>query len=248
MTVSRTPRAPFSTSCASPTGASASPPSRLIRLGRHVPRRGNAFSQWLGLLLRLMGWRVRGHWPDIPKAVVIVAPHTSNVDGLLSVAAILALRLRLQFFMKHTAFPWPLAGLIRWFGGIPVNRGAAGDLVDASAARFAEHEQLLIAITPEGTRHAPVEWKKGYYHIAHRAGVPIICVGYDYARREIVIRDTIVPCGDYARDYPLLLAQFHRIAPRHPERLSLPLRDLIERREGADPEHGHCPAPPFQER
>lgn len=211
-----------------------SPHPRLIGLGPQVPRRGNAFSQWLGLLmLRLLGgWRVRGHWPDVPKAVVIVAPHTSNMDGVLSVAAMLALRLRLQFFMKHTAFPWPFAGLIRWFGGIPVNRGAAHDLVGASAEQFARREQLLVAITPDGTRHAPKEWKKGFYWIAHRAGVPILCVGYDYARREIVILEALTPSGDYEKDYPLLLAQFRGIEPRHAERLSQPLRTLREAARG----------------
>lgn len=219
-------------SASSPTApAFPSPHPRLIGFGPQVPRRGNAFSQWLGLLLlRLLGgWRVRGHWPDVPKAIVIVAPHTSNMDGVLSVVALMALRLRLQFFMKHTAFPWPLSGLIRWFGGIPVNRGAAHDLVGASAEQFARREQLLIAITPDGTRHAPREWKKGFYWIAHRAGVPIICVGYDYARKEIVILDTLVPSGDYEKDYPLLLEQFRGIEPRHPGRLSQPLRELRAR-------------------
>lgn len=217
------------TPAASP--AVPSPHPRLIGLGPRVPRRGNALSQWLGLwMLRLLGgWRVRGHWPDVPKAVVIVAPHTSNMDGLLAVAAILALRLRLQLFMKHSAFPWPFAGLIRWFGAIPVNRAAAHDLVSASAEQFATREQLLVAITPDGTRHAPREWKKGFYWIAHRAHVPILCVGFDYARREIVILDTLTPSGDYDKDYPTLLEQFRGIAPRHPERLSLPLREARAR-------------------
>lgn len=232
MTVPQTPRSPLALVSAflpraTPRPFPASTSSRLIEPGRHVPRRGNAFSQWLGLMmLRVMGWRVRGHWPDIPKAVVIVAPHTSNVDGVLSVAAILALRLRLSLFMKHTAFPWPLAGLLRWFGAIPVNRAAAHDLVAASARQFAEHEQLLVAITPEGTRHAPAQWKQGFYWIAHRAGVPIICVGYDYARREIVILDAVVPTGNAEADLPGIIALFRGITPRHPDRLSRPLREL----------------------
>lgn len=203
---------------------------RIIGLGPSLPRRGNAFSQWLGLsLLRLLGWRIRGHWPDLPKAVVIVAPHTSNWDGILSVIAILALRLRLSFFMKHSAFPWPFAGLLRWIGAIPVNRDAAHDLVSASAQQFTQRKQLLVAITPDGTRHAPEQWKKGFYWIAHRARVPILCVGYDYAKREIVILEALTPSGDFNADLPRLLEQFRGIAPRHADRLSTPLRGVNRR-------------------
>lgn len=200
-------------------------PPRLIPLGPALPRRGNAFSRGLGLLLlRLIGWRIRGHFPDRPKAVVILAPHTSNYDGLVTVATLLALGLRLNFFMKHTAFPWPLGGLIRWFGGVPVHRDASRDLVTASAAKFAEKAQLLVAIAPEGTRHAAESWKSGFYWIAHRAQVPIICVGYDYARREVRLLGELTPCGDFGADLPLLLARFDGITPRRPERLSAPLR------------------------
>jgi 1-acyl-sn-glycerol-3-phosphate acyltransferase len=208
-------------------GPWAAASDRVIGLGPQVPRRGNGFSQWLGLaLLRLLGWRIRGYWPNVPKAVVIVAPHTSNRDGILSVIAMMALRLRLQFFMKHSAFPWPFAGLIQWFGGIPVNRAAAHDLVTASAEQFAAREQLLIAITPDGTRHAPKEWKKGFYWIAHRAQVPILCVGYDYARREIVIMDAMLPSGNVEAELPWLQQRFRGIAPKHADRLSAPLRDV----------------------
>lgn len=203
------------------------PDSRLIPLGARLPRRGNAFSRALGLwLLRLIGWRVTGRFPDEPKAVVIVAPHTSNYDGLVTVAALLALGLRLSFFMKHTAFPWPLGGLIRWFGGVPVNREASGDLVAFSAARFAEKEQLWVAIAPEGTRHAAESWKSGFYWIAHRAQVPIVGAAFDYAKKEVRILDTLMPSGNLEEDLPLLLRQFADITPAHPQRLSRPLRDL----------------------
>lgn len=202
---------------------------RLIPIGPRVPRRGNAFSRWLGLwLLRRMGWRVTGHFPDVPKAVLIVAPHTSNYDGLVTVAALLGLGLRLNFFMKHTAFPWPFGGLIRWFGGVPVNREATKDLVAFSAGKFAEKEQLLVAIAPEGTRHAAESWKTGFYWIAHRAGVPIVCVGFDYGRREVRLLDTLTPSGELATDLPRLIAAFADVTPAHPERLSAPLRALRE--------------------
>ena len=41
------------------------------------------FSRWLGrTILRLGGWRVIGTFPDIPRLVLIAAPHSSNWDGI----------------------------------------------------------------------------------------------------------------------------------------------------------------------
>lgn len=203
---------------------------RVITFGPQVPRRGNAFSRRLGLcLLRLIGWRVRGDFPNVPQAVIIVAPHSSNIDGVVVVAALLALGLRVSFFVKHSAFRWPFAGLMRWFGAVPVNREDAHDLVAFSAAKFAQKPQLLLAIAPEGTRHAAPEWKRGFYWIALQAKVPLISVGLDYARRELVILGHCRPGGDLEAELPGIVAGFRHMQPRHPERLSAPLRRLREK-------------------
>lgn len=200
---------------------------RLIPVPPLLPQRGNAFSKGLGLfLLWLLGWRIRGTLPNVRQAVAIVAPHTSNYDGLLTVVSMLALGLRISFFVKHSAFRWPVAGLMRWFGALPVNRGDNRDLVAFSAGKFAEKPELMVAIAPEGTRHSADSWKSGFYWIAHRAGVPILPVAFDYARREIIILDSLQPSGDLEQDMPALLQRYRGITPAHPERLSRPLRDL----------------------
>lgn len=83
--------------------------SRVLHLGNQIPRRGNRFSQMVGLFLMwLIGWRMRGEFPNVRKGMIIIAPHTSNYDGLVSVAAIMAMRLQLFFFVKDSAFVWPV--------------------------------------------------------------------------------------------------------------------------------------------
>ncbi len=199
---------------------------RLIPVPASLPQRGNAFSRLFGLcLLWLMRWRVRGALPDTHQAVIIVAPHTSNYDGLVTVASMLALGLRISFFVKHSAFRWPVGGIMRWFGALPVNREDSADLVSFSAGKFAEKEKLLLAIAPEGTRHAASHWKSGFYWIAQRAGVPILLVGFDYGRRETRILGTVTPSGDAEREVPEIIARYRGITPAHAGRLSLPLRE-----------------------
>lgn len=198
---------------------------RLIPVPAALPQRGNTFSRALGLfLLWLMRWRIKGTLPDTQKAVVIIAPHTSNYDGLVTVASMLALGLRISFFVKHSAFRWPVASLMRWFGALPVNRDDSMDLVGFSAGKFSEKEKLLLAIAPEGTRHAATQWKSGFYWIAQRADVPILLVGFDYGLRETRVLGTVSVTGDIAHELPAIIDRYRNIRPAHPERLSLPLR------------------------
>lgn len=200
---------------------------RLIPLGPDIPRRGNAFSRGLFLfLLRLLGWRVTGHFPNVRKAVLIVAPHTSNFDGVLTVVASFALGLRISFFVKHAAFRPPFGGLLRFFGALPVNREDSKNLVDFSAGKLTEKDQLLLSVAPEGTRDTAETWKTGFYWIAHQAQVPIVCIAFDYATREVRLLGAVTPTGDITHELPAIIERYRGITPRHPARLSGPLRAL----------------------
>jgi 1-acyl-sn-glycerol-3-phosphate acyltransferase len=173
-----------------------------------------------------MGWRITGELPNIKKAVLIVAPHTSNKDGFITVCGMLALGLKLSFFVKHSAFRWPFAKLMLWFGAVPVNRDNATDVVKFSADQLNSEDKFWLAIAPEGTRHSAKSWKTGFYWIAHRAQVPVLMIAFDYRLREIKILGQIQPTGEFDREFSLLLNHYKSITPRHPERLSVPLKEL----------------------
>lgn len=177
-----------------------------------IPRRGNAFSRLLGnTLLALGGWRMEGEFPDRPKLLAIVAPHTSNWDFVLGIAAVYALGLDLRFLAKHTLFnPW-IGWLMRWFGGTPVNREAPHGLVAQVVELFEREPAVFLAVTPAGTRRRGTPWKSGFYHMAHAARVPILPFAFDGERRAIRIFAPFETSGDYGADLPRLLAHFEGI-------------------------------------
>ena len=166
-----------------------------------APRARPRLSRWLGRLwLRLSGWRLVGRFPDVAKAVVIVAPHSSNWDGLHGLAMKQVIGLDVHFLAKRQLFWWPLGGLLRALGAIPINRGAAADLVDQAARQFAENEQFWLGLAPEGTRKPVTRWKSGFWRIAKEAGVPIIPVYFHYPDKHIGIGPLMWPGDDMAAD------------------------------------------------
>ena len=191
-----------------------------------VPRRGTPFSQRIGLLwLRLIGWRITGTPPTVAKALLIGAPHTSNRDGFVAVATTMALRLRIHVMAKAEIFKGPLATLFRWMDVIPVYRdGSRGGQVEQIVARFAAEECIYIGVAPEGTRHASPAWKTGFYHMAMKAGVPIVPFILDFGRKELHMLPVFYPTGDIDADMKHLMAPYHGIIPADPSRLSLALR------------------------
>lgn len=198
-------------------------------LGSLVPRRGTPFSQRIGILwLRLIGWQVTGTPPMVPKAVFIGAPHTSNRDGFVAVACTMALRMRIHVMAKAEIFKGPLATLFRWMDVIPVYRSSSrGGQVEQIVARFALEESIYIGVAPEGTRHASPAWKTGFYHMAVKAGVPIVPFILDFGRKELLMLPVFHPTGDVEADLASLMAPYHGIIPADPSRLSLPLREPL---------------------
>lgn len=180
------------------------------KLGSATPRRGNRLTATGGrAFLRVFGWAFEGTVPNVSKAVLIVAPHTSNLDFFVGVAAMFALGFSASFLGKHTLFSWPLGPLMRWLGGIPVDRRAAGGLVGATVKLFNDRDSLILAVAPEGTRSNVDRWKTGFYYVALEAGVPIVPVSMDYARRRIRLGESFAPTGDIDADFGVLESFFY---------------------------------------
>ena len=151
-------------------------------------------------ILALMGWRIVGEWPAEDKLVIVGAPHTSNWDLPLSLGMQMSTNLRLNWMMKAEAFVWPLSGLFKALGGIPVDRKQAGDVVEQTKAVFDSRDKMYLGITPTGTRSSKAGYRKGYLRIAQGAGVPVFIVGVDAPRKRLVL-DRLWPLtGDIDAD------------------------------------------------
>lgn len=131
------------------------------------------------------GWRVAGEFPDVAKLVLIAAPHSTNWDVVWGLFAKVGLRLDVHFIGKREAFFWPIGPLLRSFGGIPINRSAAHNVVARMRSEFERRERFWLAIAPEGTRKKVSKWKSGFWRIAHEAHVPILPVYFHYPEKTI---------------------------------------------------------------
>jgi 1-acyl-sn-glycerol-3-phosphate acyltransferase len=196
-----------------------------VSLGPEVPRRGNAFSRWLGrVVLRAMGWRLQGAVPNLPKMILIGAPHTTNMDGVVSFAAMTALGLRAGTMVKDSAFHGAVGVLLRWFGALPVDRKSAKGVVEQTIDAFNSRQSFVLLLAPEGTRSAAPEWKRGFYHVARGAHVPVVPAAIDYDHKRITFGPPLIASEDYDADLRTLLRFYaDNSAPLHPERLSRPL-------------------------
>ena len=121
-----------------------------------------------------------GEFPDVPKAVLIGAPHSSNWDGVWGFAALLAMGLDLRILGKKELFRWPLGPVMRFLGIIPIDRSAPGGFVAQSIETMKQAHALWIGIAPEGTRKRVEKWKTGFWKLAHDAGVPVIQSYFHY--------------------------------------------------------------------
>ena len=152
--------------------------------------------------LKLTGWKLEGALPaEQGKCVLIAAPHTSNWDLPYTLMVAFALRLNIYWMGKRQIFNWPFGALMRWLGGIPVNREQSSNLVAASAAALrAADGPVQLIVPPEGTRSKTRYWKTGFYWIAHEAKVPIVMAYMDYARKLSGLGPVFEPTGNIEAD------------------------------------------------
>jgi len=164
------------------------------------------------------------------KAVIIGGPHTSNWDGIYTLAAMMQLGLDAHVMIKDSAFKGPFGAMLRWMGALPIARHKAGGVVEQTVAQFNSRDKLVMVVAPEGTRGGATQWKTGFYRIAEQAGVPIVLATADYQKKEITFARVIEPCGDVEKDLEHIFQCYAQVEPRHPEKLSAPLKAIRDKR------------------
>ncbi len=159
-----------------------------------APRIGNAFTRFIGrMILRMVGYKIEGKFANEPKMVLIAAPHTSNWDLIIAIGTILSLGVRINFMMKKEAFFFPLKGLFKTLGGVPLDRSSPKRTVVQTMKQFRDNEKFWLAILPEGTRKPVKSWKAGFIRIARNANVPIFLLGVDSRTKTLHLDRLIQP-------------------------------------------------------
>ncbi len=177
-------------------------------------------------ILRRSGWKMVGGFPyDIKKTVILIAPHTSNMDYIIGRLFFFKINVHVKFLIKKEAFFFPFGGLIRYWGGIPVDRRKNNRMVDRIAEEFKRHESLYVVVTPEGTRKLITYWRRGFYYIAMKAGVPLALSFIDYSRKEVGIMEIFYPTGSYANDLKYIENLYRDKVGRHPEQFNLYVKE-----------------------
>ncbi|MBL8321898.1 MAG: 1-acyl-sn-glycerol-3-phosphate acyltransferase [Acinetobacter sp.] len=191
-----------------------------------VPARGSALSKQLFKRIFLaQGWSFEGEFPNLPKAVAIISPHTSNIDAWHGFTALLGLGIQITIFGKHTLFNTPLKPLLQWIGVIPVNRSSQQGLTRQIAEIIHAKDKIWVGMAPEGTRKQAAQIKSGFYYIAYEAQIPIVMFSFDYAKKTIHCLGVFEPTGNYEQDLEQILQRYEgHFSPKNPDWLAKPLQ------------------------
>ena len=167
---------------------------------------------------RLRGWKAHGAPPVDGRCVIIAAPHTSNWDFLYFIGLTEDIGIQPHFMAKDSLFRWPMGKFMRDMGGVPVVRSSRQNVVDTMAAEFARRDRFMLTIAPEGTRGKVGQWRTGFYHIAMKAGVPLVVGMMDYGTKTGGLGPAIWPTGDYDADMAKIFEFYQTVTPKHPSR------------------------------
>lgn len=175
------------------------------------------FFKWFSIIgLKLAGWKRVGRLPEEKKYVIIAAPHTTNWDMPITMMLAFAYGVKIYWVGKSSLFKFPFKTIMRWMGGIPVDRAKSNNMVDATVEVFNSSKELIIAVPPEGTRKKVHYWKTGFYYIARGAGVPIATGFLDYPSKTGGIGPVIYPTGDLEADMEEIKKFYSGITGKYP--------------------------------
>jgi 1-acyl-sn-glycerol-3-phosphate acyltransferase len=184
-------------------------------------RQAGRFWIWLAhLFLKMGGWKLYGQLPNLDKFVLSAGFHTSNWDGFWMIVAAYAFGVRPVFLVKHEWTKGFFGPLVRYFGGVGIDRRKSRNSVEGMIDIIQNTERIMFVVSPEGTRRKTDHWKSGFYWIAHGAGVPIVCSFLDYKYKRCGIGPTIMPTGDIQADMEKIFAFYRQTHAKHPEKVS----------------------------
>ena len=198
-------------------------------LPEQAPQRGTPLGRrFFKSLYLAQGWRFDGEFPNLPKAVAIVSPHTSNFDALYGFLAMLGLGIKVTVFGKDSLFKPPFKGLLNWAGVIPVQRDSPHGLTKQIIDVVKRENKIWVALAPEGTRKQAEHFRSGFYHIAIGANIPIVMFALDYKEKAIHCLGVLYPTGDYEKDLQEILKHYvGKFSPKNKNRLAIPLKKLL---------------------
>ena len=175
------------------------------------------------VIFKLIGWKTVNNLPDTPrKAIIVAAPHTSNWDFALFLLIVFSLRINLNVLIKHSLFWFPLGAFLRYCGAVPVDRRAAGARVKNLANKFRDYDDMMLLITPEGTRSPRTHWKAGFYHMAENANVPIVLGFVDTNIKSAGFHGMMLPSGDVDADMAKVYALYDGFSGMRPQNYASP--------------------------
>lgn len=148
---------------------------------------------------------------------MVGAHHTSGWDLLYTLLFKFATGIDLKFVAKDDLFRWPVGGLLRRVGGVPVNRHSRTGFVQQMVDIFDEAEAFILAISPEGTRSRSKYWKTGFYYIALGAKVPVGMLFLDYGTKTVGLGPHFIPSGDIEADFNPIRTFYDGVQGRRPE-------------------------------
>ena len=182
----------------------------------------NMYKLFAKIFFKLKGWKIRGGIPvGIKKCVLIAAPHTSNWDFLYGSFAWKLFGMDVKYLAKKELFRFPFGIFFRALGGIPVDRSKHTNLVDAMVALVNSKEEIIVLMTPEGTRKKVDNWKMGFYHLALKANIPIVLGKINYKEKEAVVEGSFFPSGNIEKDFEIIRTFYKDVVGRNPDNFSL---------------------------
>lgn len=177
-------------------------------------------------ILKFSGWKIVNNVPDNVRSFVFIgAPHTSNHDFVPAMAMAYTTHLNARFVIKNDWMKFPLNLFFGPIGAIGLDRKAiassgTANTTEAMADLFKKEKDLVLMISPEGTRSPRHHWKTGFYYIAQKAGVPI-ALGYaDYTKKEAGIGMLIYPT-DFEADMRKIMDFYRGMQGKNPENFQL---------------------------